>query len=91
MKNLILAKAEEKHLNSDDCFDDWQMLLGYLTDNYATQERFFRYYYNAFKNSLNDPYRERIPVKKIRWAPLQHVLTYWTFLNTSLKTIYPAS
>lgn len=78
MKNLILAKAEEKHLNSDDCFDDWQMLLGYLTDNYATQERFFRYYYNAFKNSLNDPYREKDPSKK---DPLGTIATRSNLLN----------
>lgn len=64
MKNLILAKADEKQLSSDDCFEDWQTLLGYLTDNYATQERFFRHYYNAFKNSLNEPYREKDPNKK---------------------------
>lgn len=64
MKNLILAKAEEKRLNSDDCFEDWQTLLGYLTDNYATQERFFRHYYNAFKNRLNEPYRAKDPNKK---------------------------
>lgn len=64
MKNLILAKADEKHLSSDDCFEDWQTLLGYLTDNYATQERFFRHYYNAFKNRLNKPYREKDPNKK---------------------------
>lgn len=64
MKNLILANAEEKQLNSDECFEDWQTLLSYLTDNYATQERFFRHYYNAFKNRLNEPYRSSGSTKK---------------------------
>lgn len=57
MKNLILARAERAGLTCDDCFDDWQTLLGYLTDDYSTQERFFRQYYNAFKNTLNEPFR----------------------------------
>lgn len=78
MKNLILAKAEEKQLNSDDCFDDWQTLLGYLTDNYATQERFFRYYYNAFRNRLNEPYRAKDPTKK---DPLGSVATRSNLLD----------
>ena len=50
MKNLILARAERSGMTCDDCFEDWQTLLGYLTDDYSTQERFFRQYYNAFKN-----------------------------------------
>lgn len=57
MKNLILARAERAGLTCDDCFDEWQTLLGYLTDDYSTQERFFRQYYNAFKNTLNEPFR----------------------------------
>ena len=57
MKNVVLARAENAGLKCDDCFDRWQELLGYLTDDYSTQERFFRQYYNAFKNRLNIPFR----------------------------------
>lgn len=57
MKNLIMARAEKVGLTVDDCFEQWKELLEYLTDDYATQERFFRYYYNAFKNKLNEPFR----------------------------------
>ena len=32
-------------------------MLSYLTDDYSTQERFFRQYYNAFKDRLNIPFR----------------------------------
>ena len=58
MKNLIMARAEKVGLTVDDCFNRWKELLEYLTDDYATQERFFRYYYNAFKNTLNEPFRK---------------------------------
>lgn len=57
MKNTILARAENQGMNSDDCFDVWQELLQYLSDDYSSQERFFRQYYNAFKNEINAPYR----------------------------------
>lgn len=57
MRNLIMAKAENAGLTVDDCFEQWKELLELLTDDYATQERFFRYYYNAFKNRLNEPFR----------------------------------
>ncbi|MGN0742255.1 MAG: DUF262 domain-containing protein [Candidatus Fimadaptatus sp.] len=57
MKNVILARAERAGLECDRCFDRWQELLGYLTEDYSTQERFFRQYYNAFKNRLNVPFR----------------------------------
>ncbi len=53
MKNLIMARAEKEDLTTDECFDQWQVLLGYLSDDYKTQERFFRQYYNAFRTSLN--------------------------------------
>lgn len=66
IKNLIMARAEKANLQVDDCFSRWQSLLGYLTDDYATQERFFRQYYNAFKNRLNEPFRKSDDKKKIR-------------------------
>lgn len=50
MKNLILARSEKVDIKSDDCFELWNELLQALTDDYAVQERFFRHYYNAFKN-----------------------------------------
>lgn len=78
MKNVILARAEKGGLSYDDCFDDWQTLLGYLTDNYATQERFFRQYYNAFKNRLNEPFRQRDLRKK---DPLGYIATRSNLLN----------
>lgn len=56
MKNLIMAKSEGAGLSTDDCFEQWRRLLDDLSDNYQTQERFFRQYYNAFRNILNVPF-----------------------------------
>lgn len=78
MKNLILARAERTNLSCDDCFEDWQKLLEYLTDDYSTQERFFRQYYNAFKNRLNEPFRTEEQRKK---DPLGYVATRSNLLS----------
>ncbi len=72
MKNLILARAEASGMTCEDCFEDWQTLLGYLTEDYSTQERFFRQYYNAFKNRLNEPFRKEGQRKK---DPLGYIAT----------------
>lgn len=78
MKNLTLARAEKSGMSCDDCFDRWQDLLGYLTDDYATQERFFRQYYNAFKNRLNEPFRSDDLKKK---DPLGYIATRSNLLS----------
>lgn len=64
MKNLIMARAESNNLTIDDCFNRWQMLLCNLSDDYGTQERFFRQYYNAFKHRLNEPFQSDNDRKK---------------------------
>ena len=53
IKNKLLASTDtaEQH-EVDSYFERWVRLLGYLGDDYATQERFFRHYYNAFKSDL---------------------------------------
>ena len=56
MKNLLIARAEANGMSADDCFSQWQTLLFDLSDDYAVQERFFRQYYNAFRNILNIPF-----------------------------------
>lgn len=84
MKNLIMARAEKVGLTVDDCFEQWKELLEYLTDDYATQERFFRYYYNAFKNKLNEPFRKDDLKKK---DPLGTVATKSNLLQIYEKLI----
>lgn len=64
MKNLIMARAEDENLTTDECFDQWQQLLGYLSDDYKVQERFFRQYYNAFRTVLNKDFASSDEKKK---------------------------
>lgn len=53
IKNKLLARLESiEPGNVDHYFGHWNRLLGYLGDDYAIQERFFRQYYNAFKDQL---------------------------------------
>lgn len=64
MKNTILARAEQNGLPTNDCYDKWQDLLNNISDDYATQERFFRHYYNAYKNKINAQFRKEDEKKK---------------------------
>lgn len=80
MKNSILAKAENAGMSCDECFDRWQELLGFLTDDHGVQERFFRHYYNAFKNVLNEPFRSDDQKRK---DPLGYIAT-----RSNLLSIY---
>lgn len=82
MKNTILARAESQGMSSSDCFDTWQELLKYLSEDYTAQERYFRQYYNAFKNSINDRFRPEGSKKK---DVLGNVAT-----KSNLLTIYEA-
>ncbi|MBR2228198.1 MAG: DUF262 domain-containing protein [Bacteroidales bacterium] len=84
MKNLIMARAEKVGLTVDECFEQWKELLEDLTDDYATQERFFRYYYNAFKSKLNEPFRKDDPKKR---DPLGIVATKSNLLQIYEKLI----
>lgn len=57
LKNKLLARLEKTEPGKVDYyFEKWNELLGYLGDDYSIQERFFRHYYNAFKDSLNTPF-----------------------------------
>lgn len=53
IKNKLLARVEHIMPGSiDSAFKQWLILMNYLGDDYATQERFFRQYYNAFRDEL---------------------------------------
>lgn len=61
IKNKLLARLEAIEPGKvDQYFGQWNRLLGYLGDDYSIQERFFRQYYNAFKDSLKTVYQ--VPV-----------------------------
>lgn len=62
IKNKLLAEvaSTESDEQVDRYFDQWTCLLGHLGDDYSIQERFFRQYYNAFKDELKSAYN--VPV-----------------------------
>jgi hypothetical protein len=71
IKNKLLARLETTEPGKVDYyFDVWNTLLGYLGDDYSIQERFFRQYYNAFKDLLNVPFRQDDDKKKDPLGPV---------------------
>lgn len=71
IKNKLLARLETTEPGKvDHYFDVWNKLLGYLGDDYSVQERFFRHYYNAFKDPLNVPFRKDEDKKKDPLGPV---------------------
>lgn len=53
IKNKLLAKLESLDPGKvGTYFEQWNHLLGCLGDDYSVQERFFRQYYNAFREDL---------------------------------------
>ena len=83
IKNTLIS-ASESSKKSDECYEEWKTALGYLTDEYGTQERFFRQYYNAFREELNEPFLSENPSKKY---PLAYLATRTTLLEIYEKLI----
>ena len=71
IKNKLLARLEVTEPGKvDHYFGVWNQLLADLGDDYSVQERFFRHYYNAFKDSLNTPFRKEDDKKKDPLGPV---------------------
>lgn len=50
VKTSLLSELERKGIKTmDEAFEDWNVIIKNLTDDYSIQERFLRQYYNAFK------------------------------------------
>lgn len=57
IKNTLIASAESK-ADVDNSYEIWkQILFNVGQDDYSVQERFFRQYYNSFREELNAPYK----------------------------------
>ncbi len=57
IKNSLIATAEGK-ADADNSYEIWkQILFNVGQDDYSVQERFFRQYYNSFREELNAPYK----------------------------------
>ena len=56
IKNTLIAQAEG-YEDADQSYEDWKSILNAVAaDDYSVQERFFRQYYNAFREELNKPF-----------------------------------
>jgi len=85
IKNKLLAKLESAEPGRiDHYFGHWNSVLSNLGDEYKTQERFFRQYYNAFKSQLNEPFRGHEAKKK---DPLGSVATRSNLIQIYEKVI----
>jgi uncharacterized protein with ParB-like and HNH nuclease domain len=63
IKNKLLARLGDiEPKNIDHHYENWNKLLSYFGDEYDIQERFFRHYYNAFREELKAIYQ--VPVAK---------------------------
>ena len=53
IKNTLIAKADNES-EADSSYEKWGAILNLIgSEDYAMQERFFRQYYNAFREELN--------------------------------------
>lgn len=59
IKNNLISLSDDPNnpKQAEKCYNKWERMLGYLTDNYGIRERFFRQYYNAFRDEINEPYK----------------------------------
>ena len=56
IKNTLIAQAEDAS-DAANSYEKWKYILNCVgQDDYSVQERFFRQYYNAFREELNEPY-----------------------------------
>lgn len=84
IKNLLLAQLEKQcGLDIDSCFERWNDVLVSLGD-YSSQERFFRQYYNAFREDINKDFRT---VGQDKQYPLGTIATRSTLLGIYEKLV----
>lgn len=59
IKNNLIRLSDDPNnpKQAEKSKNQWNRMLGYLTGNYGIRERFFRQYYNAFRDEINEPYK----------------------------------
>lgn len=64
IKNKLLAATHGKDRHSVDAvFEEWKGVIETLGDDYSLQERFFRQYYNAFREELTGVVNEPVATR----------------------------
>lgn len=57
IKNTLISQAENS-CDADNTYEQWKQILSLVgSDDYSVQERFFRQFYNAYRDELNSPYQ----------------------------------
>lgn len=84
IKNNLLAALEKDTPDSiDENFTKWTKLLENLSEDYATQERFLRQYYNAFKH------RTEVEVAKMPLATRSNIIhIYETLIDRDAQWLF---
>lgn len=83
IKNLLISVSEKDNA-TDATYDKWRATINNLSDSYSAQERFFRQYYNAFRDELNKPFKDDSAGKMY---PLGYKATKTTLLDIYEKLI----
>lgn len=88
IKNTLIATAGSES-DADDAYELWKQILNNIAPNdYSVQERFFRQYYNAFREELNKPYND--PDKKYHLGYLATRTTLLDIYEQIIKHNYRA-
>lgn len=82
IKNLLISTAD-RNGEAEECYSKWKQIINYLGDDYSIQERFFRQFYNAYREELNAPYPSN---GKTKYA-LGYLATKSTLLDIYEKLI----
>ena len=84
IKNKLLSELEKADVGTlDSNFEEWNSFLENLSDDYATQERFLRHFYNAFRH------RKEIAVEGAATATKSKIiLIYQTLIEKNPSTIF---
>lgn len=83
MQNLLIS-ISDKDGKSEACYNDWVKIKNNIGEEYSVQERFFRQYYNAFREELNKPFKTDNDSKMF---PLAYLATKTTLMNIYEKLI----
>lgn len=76
IKNILIRESEVDKA-ADETYEKWVQILKNLGENYSVEERFFRQYYNAYREELNESYKST-PGKKYE---LGYLATRTTLLD----------
>ncbi len=83
IKNMLISRTKSVN-EANECYSKWEAAIKNVSDDYSVQERFFRQYYNAFRQELNEPFKNK---KNTKTYPLGYLATKSTVLEIYEKLI----